>query len=750
MRGRGPPGRVRRLRGRHPRGQLRRRRGHRLGPGALDAARGSRRQGSRRASCSSSCAATSCAAVWTLVRTKTQGQDRGQGVAADQEARRVRRAGPEADYPQESILSGLHGRGAGCGRRAARPRCARSSRGSGRRGARCDVGDVRLMLAETRERPFSRPGWIFELKYDGYRVLAGREDGKPALRLPQRQRRDRRRFPEIAARGRGAALRRASSSTARSWSSTPRARPSFGLLQQRALLTAPAGHRRGPPSSCRPRSSSSTCSPSRASTCAPCRSLARKELLRQLLPRAGPLRFADHVEERGDELLAEVPRELGLEGMVAKKADSPYRGGALRRLAQDAARPDGRLRRRRLTRSRKARAPASARCTSPRAQDGGLVYAGRVGTRLRREAARRRSRAPLEETACGARLRRARSRRGAGTSGSSPSSSSRCGSRSGRPTGLLRQPVFLRLRDDKPLEECVREDDPARRRAGSRVARTRTPPRARPDRARGEDRSLHQPRQGLLARRGLHQGRPHRLLPRDLAVAPALPEGPAAGAHPLPRRHRGQIVLPEGRPGLRARLDAHRAHLERARGARDRLLRLRRRRDAPLRRQPRHDPAARLVEPRRDARAPRLVHPRPRSRRARRSPHVVEIARAIHALCDEIGLPTFVKTSGATGLHVLVPLGGQCTYEQSRTLGELLARAIEQDHGKIATTARTLGARGGKVYVDYPPERPRQAIAGPFSARPVPGAPARRRSDGARSTRGSIRRTTRSRPFRRA
>ena len=43
------------------------------------------------------------------------------------------------------------------------------------------TADVKLMLAETAERPFSDPAWVFELKYDGYRVLAAREDGRPRL-----------------------------------------------------------------------------------------------------------------------------------------------------------------------------------------------------------------------------------------------------------------------------------------------------------------------------------------------------------------------------------------------------------------------------------------------------------------------------------------------------------------------------------------------------------------------------------------
>ncbi len=102
--------------------------------------------------------------------------------------------------------------------------------------------------------------------------------------------------------------------------------------------------------------------------------------------------------------------------------------------------------------------------------------------------------------------------------------------------------------------------------------------------------------------------------------------------------------------------------------------------------------------------------------------HVVQAAKTVHALCEEIGLPSFPKTSGATGLHVLLPLGGQCTYTESRTLGEILARVVEKELPDITTTARMLENRGGKVYVDYLQNGHGKTIAGAFSARPVPGA----------------------------
>ena len=94
----------------------------------------------------------------------------------------------------------------------------------------------------------------------------------------------------------------------------------------------------------------------------------------------------------------------------------------------------------------------------------------------------------------------------------------------------------------------------------------------------------------------------------------------------------------------------------------------------------------------------------------------------LHRLCETIGLPNYVKTTGKTGLHILLPLGRQCTYEQSRTLGELLARVVLRELGDIATITRHVTKRGDKVYLDYLQNRHGQTIVAPFSVRPLPGA----------------------------
>jgi bifunctional non-homologous end joining protein LigD len=103
--------------------------------------------------------------------------------------------------------------------------------------------------------------------------------------------------------------------------------------------------------------------------------------------------------------------------------------------------------------------------------------------------------------------------------------------------------------------------------------------------------------------------------------------------------------------------------------------------------------------------------------------HVVQVARALHRFCEEVELPHFVKTSGSTGIHVLIPLGQQCTFEQSRTLGELLARLVVAELPEISTIIRPIKGREGKVYLDYLQNRTGQLIVAPFSVRPLAGAP---------------------------
>jgi bifunctional non-homologous end joining protein LigD len=103
--------------------------------------------------------------------------------------------------------------------------------------------------------------------------------------------------------------------------------------------------------------------------------------------------------------------------------------------------------------------------------------------------------------------------------------------------------------------------------------------------------------------------------------------------------------------------------------------------------------------------------------------HVVPLALAIHALCEQAKLPNYVKTSGQTGLHVLIPLGGSCTFDQARTLAYLIGLLIEKQHPDMATTARNPAARHGRVYLDWGQNAHGQLLVAPYSVRPIGGAP---------------------------
>lgn len=103
---------------------------------------------------------------------------------------------------------------------------------------------------------------------------------------------------------------------------------------------------------------------------------------------------------------------------------------------------------------------------------------------------------------------------------------------------------------------------------------------------------------------------------------------------------------------------------------------------------------------------------------------VVRVALALHEILDELRIDNFIKTSGATGLHILIPLGARYTHEQAKNFARLLAMLGHEATSAISTIARPLAARGGKVYIDFGQNGYGVTIASPFSARPVSGATA--------------------------
>ncbi|HEX5659481.1 MAG TPA: DNA ligase D [Polyangiales bacterium] len=102
--------------------------------------------------------------------------------------------------------------------------------------------------------------------------------------------------------------------------------------------------------------------------------------------------------------------------------------------------------------------------------------------------------------------------------------------------------------------------------------------------------------------------------------------------------------------------------------------------------------------------------------------HAITLARALHTLLDQLGLAGHPKTSGQTGLHVLVPLGPGVNFDTARTLAELLGRLLVIRHADLATMERAKIKRPPKVYVDTGQTGTLRAIVAPYSVRAYRGA----------------------------
>jgi bifunctional non-homologous end joining protein LigD len=100
----------------------------------------------------------------------------------------------------------------------------------------------------------------------------------------------------------------------------------------------------------------------------------------------------------------------------------------------------------------------------------------------------------------------------------------------------------------------------------------------------------------------------------------------------------------------------------------------------------------------------------------------VALALTLRRILERIELPGFPKTSGQTGLHVLIPLGTGLPFEAAKLLCELLGRLVVARHPDIATMERVVAKRGGRIYVDTGQTGFSRAIVAPYSLRAIPGA----------------------------
>ncbi|MGE0622266.1 MAG: DNA ligase D [Pseudomonadales bacterium] len=556
------------------------------------------------------------------------------------------------------------------------------------------------MLAVSGD-PFDNRDWLFELKYDGYRMLIDKSAN--GLTLRSRNGHDLTAiFPEIA----------------RTAARVPpadflmdgelvvldaRGVPDFSLLQQRARL-------------------SGELEIARMAIELPCTFFAfdlltlgdsdlravplekRKTLLEKVVPPFGTLRYSAHVLGDG-RATYEAATQLGLEGVVAKRRDSTYRAGRSRDWVKARRQRTGDfvilgwVPNRSNASDIGALALGEYRGNRP-------TYVGRAGSGLN-DALRR----SLQETLADLRTAQPAAdvppAEARGVRWVAPELAVEVAYREYTRDEHLRHPVIQRLRPDKPATECTGGfDDPGERSVDPAPEPTVTV--THPDKVFYPERGLT--KQNLVD----YYGHIAPWMLPYLADRPIVLTRFPDGIHGksfyqrdapdfVPDWIRREVLWSES-----AEREVHYFIIESA--AALRYL-------ANLGTIPIHMLHARISD---------LEHPDwcaldldPKS-----APFsdVVKLANAVGALADELGLPCYPKTSGKSGLHLLIPLARQLTHDHARTLAELMARVIVGRHPGIATVARAIRSRAGKVYVDFGQNGQGRVLVAPFSARAEPAA----------------------------
>ena len=89
---------------------------------------------------------------------------------------------------------------------------------------------------------------------------------------------------------------------------------------------------------------------------------------------------------------------------------------------------------------------------------------------------------------------------------------------------------------------------------------------------------------------------------------------------------------------------------------------------------------------------------------------------------DKAKIKGYIKTSGSSGMHIYIPLGGKYSYEEARDFTKILCYFILEELPDLTSMERNVRKRQGKIYLDFLQNRKGQTLAAPYCARPKPGA----------------------------
>ena len=101
---------------------------------------------------------------------------------------------------------------------------------------------------------------------------------------------------------------------------------------------------------------------------------------------------------------------------------------------------------------------------------------------------------------------------------------------------------------------------------------------------------------------------------------------------------------------------------------------------------------------------------------------VIESAVVTKQILDHLKVDAYCKTSGSTGIHIYIPLGAKYTYEQSKEFARIIVTLVHREIPKFTSIERKVSDRKGKIYLDFLQNRPKATLAAPYSLRPKPGA----------------------------
>jgi len=604
-------------------------------------------------------------------------------------------------------------------------------------GARLKYSDFPLTLAKTTDDPFDNDKWLFEIKYDGVRVLAIREGEN--THLYARSGTDiTNRYPEVVLALNSIALDRFVLD-GEIVAQDDRGRPSFQLLQRRMHVNNPNQI-------------------ARLSLAVPAtyyvfdllgfdrfdmRTLPleeRKRLLSELIHNEGPVRYCDHVIGRGTDFYAAIS-EHELEGVVAKLRDSPYRGtrtGDWLKIKRPQTElfviggysdPDG------------TRTHFGALLLGQYESGGALRYTDKVGTGFNRDTLRKihamleqraQSESPFRKPAPGepATEKNAHFVR--------PELVCRVRFTEWTDSGGIRQPSFLGLADDADPRGCHYDGPGAQGSPPADDAKDEVPDaelnggaQVKGRKGRGKDTapsaaepkaSVTNPEKIFWPRDGYTKGDLVAYY-REISkwMLPYLKDRPVMLTR-YPDGIEGKMFYQKDAPGfappwIRTEKiyseDSQRDISYFVLDSEEALAYV-----ANL---------AAITIHMWSSRIPHLERPDwllfDIDPKGSTTHHAVEVAREVSNVLREVGLEPCLKTSGQMGIHVVVGLAPKYTYDQAKMFSELVSQVVVSRVPEIATINRNPRTRKGRVYIDYLQLGNGKTIAAPFSVRPMPQAP---------------------------